>query len=176
VRHLHFTALEVMESLDLSIAPDRILVHLNTFHRKEDLDDLLRTAAGRGVRYLLVVSGDGGPRLPKLEPEDLEVSSKAVTSVELPGYIRSRFPGAFMCGVAFNQYEPPAHEIEKLERKIAAGAEFVVTQPVIGVDAEVARLLDRRIPIFVEAWMSRRIELVYECVGVAAPPGGAGAP
>lgn len=167
--HLHFTALEVIEELDLAIDPERVLVHLNTFHQKHDLDAFLKGAADRGLRYLLVVSGDGGPRLPRLEPEALGLTAKAVTSVELLDYIRSRYPSTFTCGVAYNQYEPVEHETGKLLKKLDAGAEFVITQPVIGADGRIARLMGHGVPVFVEAWMSRKIELVYECVGVTAP-------
>jgi methylenetetrahydrofolate reductase (NADPH) len=176
IGHLHFTALEVIDETGLAVDPERVLLHLNTFHRKDDLDAFLRGAADRGVRYLLVVSGDGGPRLPKLEPEDLGLATKAVTSVELLDYIRSRYPSMFTCGVAYNQYEPVEHETEKLLRKLDAGAAFVITQPVIGADGRIARLMGHGAPVFVDAWMSRKIELVYQCAGVTAPRTEPGSP
>ena len=73
---LHFSALEVLSYLDLPVEADRLLVHLNTFHRKPDLDETLEAARASGVRHLLVVSGDGGPRLAKLEPADLGVGGE----------------------------------------------------------------------------------------------------
>jgi methylenetetrahydrofolate reductase (NADPH) len=163
---LHFTAMETVEFLGLPLDPERTLLHLNTFHRKIDLDTFLDSARTAGLKHLLVVSGDGGPRLPKLEPEDLGSAAKAVTSVELLEYIAHRHPGAFTCGVAYNQYEPQEHEVEKLRRKVAAGARFVVTQPVVGADASVAALVSFGLPVWAGAWMSKRVDLLVECVGL----------
>lgn len=162
---LHFTALEVLQYQELGVEPDQFLLHLNSFHRKVDLDDMLRQADELGVRNILCVSGDGGPRLPKLEPEDLGLEAKAVTSIELLRYIESRYPGRFTLGVAFNQYEPLDHELRKLDAKIEAGAAFVATQPVIGEDAGVRELLGRDLPVYLGAWMSRKLHLLEDCVG-----------
>ena len=138
--NIHFTAMEVVGFLHLAFPPERTLLHLNSFHRKVDFDGFLREAHERGLKYILVVSGDGSPRLPRLEPEELGITAKTVTSVEMLRYIESEYPGHFSCGVAFNQYEPLAHEREKLRRKIDAGARFVITQPVIGREESVAAL------------------------------------
>ena len=81
--NLHFTPMEVISFLDLPIKPESLIVHLNSFHRKVDLDDFLDTAKETGVQHILCISGDGGPRLPKLEPEDLGLPGKTVTSAEL---------------------------------------------------------------------------------------------
>ena len=170
--NLHFTAMEVMDAMELPLDPERTLLHVNTFHRKVDLDGFLAAARGRGLKYLLVVSGDGGPRLPKLEPGDIGVQAKSVTSVELLRYIEREHPGAFTCGVAFNQYEPLSDEREKLSRKLAAGARFVITQPSIGRDPGVADLADAGVEVFVGSWMSKKIELLCDCVGVKKPEGG----
>ncbi len=178
---LHFAALEVLSYLDLPVHPDRLLVHLNTFHRRADLDETLDAARAVGVRHLLVVSGDGGPRLGKLEPADLGSPAQAVTSVELLAYIHAHHPGAFVTGVAYNPYEPPEHERAKLARKIEAGARFLVTQPVIGDRADVRELATiggpvstggpaAGLPVYVGAWMSRKVELLFECVGRPAEP------
>lgn len=164
--NLHFTAMETVEVLGLPLDPERTLLHLNTFHRKSDLDAFLDAARAAGLKHLLVVSGDGGPRLPKLEPLDLGSTAKAVTSVELLAYIEGRHPGAFECGVAFNQYEPAEHELEKLRRKIASGARFIVTQPVIGADAAISALGSFGLPVWAGAWMSKRVDLLVECVGL----------
>lgn len=164
--NLHFTAMETIDFLGLPLDGERTLLHLNTFHRAVDLDAFLEAARAAGVKHLLVVSGDGGPRLPKLEPADLGSSAKAVTSVELLEYVERRHPGAFRCGVAFNQYEPPDSEFEKLRRKIAAGARFVVTQPLLDADADLSALLNLGLSVWVGAWMSRRVELLVECVGL----------
>lgn len=166
---LHFTAMETVEFLGLPLHPERTLLHVNTFHRKPDLDAFLDAARGAGLKHLLVVSGDGGPRLPKLEPAEIGSSAKAATSVELLEYIERHWPGSFRCGVAFNPYEPVEHELAKLRRKIEAGARFIVTQPVIGADAAVSELDGHKLPVWVGAWMSKRIDLLLECVGVERP-------
>ena len=167
--NLHFTAMEVVGFLELPFDPERTLLHLNSFHRKSDFDAFLRDARERGIKHLLVVSGDGGPRLPRLEPSELGVATKTVTSVELLQYIEKEHPGSFVCGVAFNQYEPEEHEREKLRRKLEAGARFVITQPVLGADALVSALPREGVPVFVGAWMSKRIDPLCECVGVRRP-------
>ena len=163
--HVHFTAMEVVEFLGLPFDRERTLLHLNTFHRKVDLDTFLEAAATASLKHLLVVRGDGGPRLAKLEPSDIGSAAKTVTSVELLEYIRRQYPGAFTCGVAFNHYEPPEHELEKLRRKIEAGARFLITQPVIGSDSTVSSLRGFGLPVWVGAWMSRKVKLLLECVG-----------
>ena len=164
--NVHFTALEVVEFLDLPLDPERTLLHLNSFHTRSDLEAFLRGAAERGIRNMLVISGDGGPKLPRLEPSDVGIEAKTVTSIVLLRYIEREFPGVFTCGVAFNQYEPPEHELERLEQKIEAGARFVITQPVMGDMPVVDRLKDFGLPVFVGAWMSKRIDLLYSCVGL----------
>jgi len=168
--NVHFTAIEVMDFLDLPVDPERTLLHLNSFHFKSDMDAFLRAAADGGLTKLLVISGDGGPRLPRLEPSDVGVDAKAVTSVGLLGYIEREFPGVFTCGVAFNQYDPPEHELERLEWKIDAGARFVITQPVMGEDKVVAALADFGLPLFIGAWMSKRVDLLMQCVGLEPRP------
>jgi methylenetetrahydrofolate reductase (NADPH) len=170
--NLRFAALEVAEFLQIPFDPQRTLLHLNSFHRKEDFDAFLGEARERGIRNLLAVSGDGGPRLPRLEPSQLGIEAKTVTSVEILRYIEREHPGFFCCGVAYNQYEPPADEQEKLARKLAAGAQFVITQPVIGREPAVAELARIGVEIFVGAWMSKNIEPLCECVGVKRPQGG----
>ncbi len=117
------------------------------------------------MRRLLLISGDGSPRLPRLEPDELALTVKTVTSVELLRYVHARHPGAFTCGVAFNQYEPVDCEREKLERKTGAGAGFIITQPSISTDPIVSRLRQAGLPVWVGAWMSRRVDRLLECVG-----------
>jgi methylenetetrahydrofolate reductase (NADPH) len=163
--NLHFTAMETVNFLTLPLEPERTLLHVNTFHRKADLDGFLHEAKDRGLKKILVVSGDGGPRLTRLEPEDLGVEAKTVTSVELLGYIAREYPGSFTCGVAFNQYEPPEMEWDKLRAKVAAGAGFIITQPVIQGTPEVARLSEFGLPVWAGAWMSHRIDRFLACVG-----------
>lgn len=163
---LHFAAPEVLAYLSLPIDPERCLVHLNTFHRKSDLDDFLRQAKELRVKYLFCVSGDGSQRLTRLNPADLGMSVETVTAVELLAYIRKMCGGGFICGVAFNQYEPPEHEIQKLKHKLDAGAQFIITQPVIGRDERVLNLKQYCVPVFAAAWMSKRIDLLKQCLGV----------
>jgi methylenetetrahydrofolate reductase (NADPH) len=144
------------------------MIHLNTFHTKDDLHRILDSCKNFGIRQLLVISGDGSDRLPKLAPADIGATgTESVTSVELLQYIGKVYPGDFELGVAFNPYEPEDHEFAKMERKLAAGATFIITQPVIEshpvVDKLIARYPD--IPLIVEAWMSKRIDLLSEAVG-----------
>ena len=164
--NLHFTAMEVLTFLELDLQPETLLIHLNTFHRKADLDMFLDQAIAQGVRHLLCVSGDGGPRLPKLAPEDLELPGTTVTSIELLNYIQTRYPGRFICGVAFNQYEPADHEMAKLARKLAAGARFIITQPALEPNALLRDLERLNVPVFAGVWFSKRLDLLYKCLGV----------
>lgn len=163
--NLHFSAVEVLSYLAMPIDPEQCLIHLNTFHRKKDLDDFLRQARELSIRYLLCVSGDGSQRLTRLSPSDLNIEVGTVTSVELLQYIRKSYGGDFICGVAFNQYEPEDHETLKLRRKIEAGAQFIITQPAIGRDERVLRLAQFKVPVVVGAWMSKRIDLLQQCLG-----------
>jgi methylenetetrahydrofolate reductase (NADPH) len=72
--------------------------------------------------------------------------------------------------VAFNPYEPEEHEADKLRRKIEAGATFVITQPVIERHPVVDKLLaTSKLPVILEAWMSKKLHLLSECVGYPIP-------
>ena len=64
------SALEAIQYFGLPLDPEKAVMNLNTFHTKEDLDGLLNKAVEMGLKYLLVVRGDGGPDLRKLEPGD----------------------------------------------------------------------------------------------------------
>lgn len=170
--HLAFQGTEIIEAMELPVSPEKVMIHLNTFHNKEDLNHILNTCRDKGIRYLLVVSGDGSERLPKLNPSDVGAEGvESVTSVELLKYIRKEYPGVFVLGVAFNPYEPEDHEREKMERKLQAGATFIITQPLIERNAVVDRLLEAHpeIPTIVEAWMSKKIHLLSEAVGYEIP-------
>jgi len=148
------------------------MIHLNTFHRKDDLDNILESCKSKGIKYLLIITGDGSDRLPKLRPSDVDATDvESVTSVELLKYINREYPDSFVLGVAFNPYEPEEHEFEKMERKIRAGATFIVTQPLIEKNEVVDRLIKKypEIPIIVEAWMSRKLYLLSEAVGYEIP-------
>ncbi len=171
--HLAFQGTEIIEEMDLAVYPEQIMIHLNTFHTKTDLHQILDTCKNRGIKYLLVVSGDGSDRLPKLQPADVGAEGRvaSVTSVELMEYIQRQYPNTFVMGVAFNPYEPPEHEFEKLERKLSAGASFIITQPIIEQNAVVDELLQKygHLPIFIEAWMSKKLYLLSEAVGYPIP-------
>ena len=172
--NLSFQGPEVIEELGLEVRKDLVMIHLNTFHTKEDLDRILGSCKALGIRQLLVVSGDGSDRLPKLLPAELGVKgTESVTSVELVGYILRQYPGDFELGVAFNHYEPEEHEFAKMDRKLAAGATFIITQPVIERHPLVDKLLVTypTVPIIVEAWLSKKLELLSDAVGYEIPQG-----
>jgi len=169
---LSFQGTETIEELDLPVIPEQVMIHLTTFHTKDDLDNILGICKSKGIRYLLIITGDGSERLPKLQPSDIGVTDvESVTSVELLKYINREYPDTFVLGVAFNPYEPEEHELEKMERKIKAGATFIITQPLIERNEVVDRLLKKypEIPVIVEAWMSRKLHLLSEAVGYEIP-------
>jgi methylenetetrahydrofolate reductase (NADPH) len=169
---LAFQGPEIIEELGLKVYPDQVMIHLNTFHTKEDLHNILNTCKSFGIKYLLIVSGDGSDRLPKLTPSDVGITDvQSVTSVELIRYIENTYPGVFTMGVAFNPYEPPEHEFEKMERKMKAGASFIITQPVIERNPIVDELLVKypHVPVIVEAWMSKKLYLLSDAVGYEIP-------
>jgi methylenetetrahydrofolate reductase (NADPH) len=169
---LSFQGTEIIEEFELPVIPEQVMIHLNTFHRKDDLDNILDQCKSRAIKYLLVITGDGSERLPKLRPSDVEMNHvETVTSVELIRYINREYPDTFVLGVAFNPYEPEEHEFEKMERKIKAGATFIITQPLIEKNKIVDRLLEKYsgIPVVVEAWMSKKMYLLSEAVGYEIP-------
>jgi methylenetetrahydrofolate reductase (NADPH) len=170
--NLAFQGTEVIEELDLPVHPEQVMIHLNTFHTRDDLHNILDYCAKSGIKYLLVVSGDGSDRLPKLQPSDVGATNvEAVTSVELLRYIATTYPGQFVLGVAFNPYEPQDHEFAKMDRKLAAGASFIVTQPLIEQNAVVDKLLAKypKISVIIEAWMSKKLSLLSDAVGYVIP-------
>jgi len=169
---LSFQGTEIIEELELPVIAKQVMIHLNTFHRKDDLDNILDLCKSKGIRYLLIITGDGSERLPKLRPSDIGATDvESVTSVELLKYINREYPDTFILGVAFNPYEPEEHEFEKMKRKIKAGATFIITQPLIERNEVVDRLLQKypEIPVIVEAWMSRKLYLLSEAVGYEIP-------
>ena len=170
--NLAFQGTEMIEELRLPALENQVMIHLNTFHTKDDLHRILDSCRNSGIRQLLVITGDGSDRLPRLTPPDVGADGvEAVTSVELLRYIDRVYPGDFDLGVAFNPYEPEDHEFAKLERKIAAGASFAITQPVIERHPVVDRLLAEYpdFPVVVEAWMSKKLSLLSEAVGYEIP-------
>jgi len=170
--NLAFQGTEVIEELNLPVHSEQIMIHLNTFHTLEDLRTILDTCKKIGIKYLLIISGDGSDRLPKLQSTDLNLSNAVtVTSVELLHYIHHEYPNDFILGVAFNPYEPPEHEFHKLDRKMKAGASFIVTQPVIEKNEIVGQMLKLypSVPVIIEAWMSKKLHLLSEAVGYEIP-------
>jgi len=168
---LSYGAMETIELLDLPVRPEQLMVHLNTFHPRAELDGILAAFAVAGGRQLLVVSGDGSQRLHRLEPAEIGIDCRTVTSVELLRYIDREYPGRFTCGVAFNPYEPQDAEIEKMKRKAGAGASFIITQPILGRDDRLDGLVPFGLPVILDAWMSKKLHLLSECVGHEIPEG-----
>jgi methylenetetrahydrofolate reductase (NADPH) len=140
-------------------------MNLNTFHTKSELYGLLQKAAKVDLKYILVVRGDGGPLLPKLEAKSIGGSRSVATSIDLIRYINKEYSGQFITGAAFNPYSPMSFELDRMKQKIDAGAKYAVTQPVIGKDKSVDKLKDLNITIVVEGWMSENIDLLYRSVG-----------
>jgi len=168
---LSYGAMETIDLLGLPVHPEQLMVHLNTFHPRKELDEILGAFAAAGGRHVLVVSGDGSQRLHRLEPAEIGIECTTVTSVELLRFIDREHPGRFTCGVAFNPYEPQDAEIEKMKRKAGAGASFIITQPIIGRDDRLAGLEPFRLPVTLDAWMSKKLHLLSECVGHEIPEG-----
>ena len=158
-------ALESFDLRDLSVDSNKVVMNLNTFHTKNELDGLLRKAAKASLKYILVVRGDGGPLLPKLDAKSIGGSKSVATSIDLIRYINHEFSGQFITGAAFNPYNPMPFELNRMKQKIDAGAKFAVTQPIIGRDKSVEMLQDLNIAIVIEAWMSENIDLLYRSVG-----------
>ena len=158
-------AIESMNYRNLTVEPNNVVMNLNTFHTKSDLDAKLNGAAKEGVKYILVVRGDGGPQLPNLDPKEVGGKLSVATSIDLIRYINSQYTNQFITGAAFNPYNPVSFEIKRMEHKIDAGAKFAVTQPIIGKDENVDRLGELNIPVVVEAWMSKNIDLLFKSVG-----------
>jgi methylenetetrahydrofolate reductase (NADPH) len=167
---LSYQPIEVIQELELNSKPDQVMIHLTTFHTLTQIHEILDFCLDRNIFNLLVVTGDGSPRLPKLSLTDMGAvgsGKKNVTSVELVKYIHLKYPSKFNLGVAFNPYEPFAGEFAKMEAKVAAGASFIVTQPILAknenLDVLLAKYAD--MPVILDAWMSKNIHLLSEAVG-----------
>jgi methylenetetrahydrofolate reductase (NADPH) len=168
--HLSFQCTELIEEFDLPVPENRVLCHVNTFHTADDIENILASCKRLGIHNILIISGDGSDRLPKLQPQEVGADTDSVTTVELARYIRNRHDGEFRLGAAFNQYEPEDYEFDKLKRKIEAGVEFIITQPVVGKEEIIHRLIGFDIPVFLEAWMSKNTGLLADCIGYDLPP------
>ena len=160
-----FSAFECFEATDYWPAPEKVVLNLNTFHSKDELDAILRRAADYGVRYLLVVRGDGGPKLPRLDPLSVGGRYNIATTMDLLRYIKGEYGDQFVTGAAFNPYKPMPFELDRAHKKLEAGAKFFITQPLIGKNEDVDGLRHFCDNVIVEAWMSKKIELFYKSVG-----------
>ena len=159
-----YSLLETLAFCGLSVHPERTVMNLNTFHTKGELDGMLQGAADIGLKYILVIRGDGGPALPKLDPESIGSEKSVATSVDLIRYINTEYSGIFITGAAYNQYNPVEFETNRLKQKIDAGAKYIITQPVLGKDPNVDLLKDFDIPVVIEAWMSEKVDLLLKSV------------
>jgi methylenetetrahydrofolate reductase (NADPH) len=158
-------ALESIDLSGLSVDSEKIVMNLNTFHTKNQLDGLLQKAAEAKIKYILVVRGDGGPLLSKLDAKSIGGKLSVATSIDLIRYINKEYSDQFITGAAFNPYNPMPFELNRMKQKIDAGAQYVVTQPIIGKDENVDSLKKFNIAVVVEAWMSNNIDLLYKSVG-----------
>ena len=158
-------ALESIDLKGLSVDREKTVMNLNTFHKKDELDMLLDRASKARLKYILVVRGDGGPLLPKLDPKSIGGKLNVATSIDLIRYINTEYTDQFITGAAFNPYNQMPFELNRVKQKIDAGARYVVTQPILGKDKNVDRLKDFNITVVVEAWMSNNIDLFCKSVG-----------
>jgi methionine synthase / methylenetetrahydrofolate reductase (NADH) len=148
------------------------------------LSDLLGAAA-IGLRNLLVVTGDP----PKMGPYPDATAVFDIDSIGLtnlvhnlnrgldPGGNQIGEPTRFVIGVGVN---PAAldldQELKRFEWKVAAGAEFAVTQPVFDVgqlERFMGRIAHVRIPVIAGIWPLTSVRnaefLANEVPGVAVP-------
>jgi len=158
-------ALESIDLCGLAVDPEKTVMNLNTFHTKNELDGLLQKAAKAKIKYILVVRGDGGPLLSKLDSKSIGGKLSVATSIDLIRYVHKQYPAQFITGAAFNPYKPMPFELNRMKQKIDAGATYVVTQPIIGKDEKVDKLKKLNVDVVVEAWMSNNIDLFYKSVG-----------
>jgi 5,10-methylenetetrahydrofolate reductase len=158
-------ALESFNLRNLSVDSDKVVMNLNTFHTKTELDMLLQKAANVNLKYILVVRGDGGPLLPKLDAKSIGGGRSVATSIDLIRYINKEYAGQFITGAAYNPYKPISFELNRMEQKIEAGAKYAITQPIIGKDPSAEALMKFNITVVVEAWMSKNVDLLYKSVG-----------
>lgn len=160
-----FSAFECFTATGYWPDPKNIVLNLNTFHSKDQLDAILQQAADFGLRYLLVVRGDGGPNLPRLDPLSVGGTYNIATTMDLLGYINSEYGDRFVTGSAFNPYKPMPFELDRARKKVGAGAKFFITQPMVGANDDVDALKGFCDNVVIEAWMSTNIELFYKSVG-----------
>lgn len=160
-----YSAFEAFEATDYWPDPEHIVLNLNSFHSKDQLDAILKKAADYGLKYLLVVRGDGGPQLPRLDPLSVGGTHNIATTMDLLSYIKKEYGSQFVTGAAFNPYKPMPFELDRAKKKLDAGADYFITQPMVGRNLDVDTLIQLCDNVIVEAWMSKKIELFYKSVG-----------
>jgi len=77
------SALEAIDLGGLAVEPEKVVMNLNTFHTKNELDGLLQKAAKSNLKYILGVRGDGRPLLPKFESRSIGGQMTVATSIDL---------------------------------------------------------------------------------------------
>ncbi len=147
------------------------------------LSDLLGAAAA-GLRNVLAVTGDPPRMGPYESGATPEIDSIGLTNLVYrlnhgldPGGNPIGEPTQFVIGVAANHTAPDLErELSRLDWKVDAGAEFVVTQPAFDVD-QLARFVKRaehyHLPIIAGVWpliSLRNAEfLANEVPGISVP-------
>lgn len=137
------------KSLDLAATCQKELgiptvLHLTcTNTNKEVIDDALTRAKAAGIRNILALRGD-----PPRTKEYWTPNCSFLNAVDLVRYIRARHGDFFCVGVAGYPeghvdgadaaLQDPARDLPYLEAKVAAGADFIITQLFFDVDAFVA--------------------------------------
>lgn len=81
---------------------------------KKELDSLLDRAADASLKHILVVRGDGGPLLSKLDPAAIGSEKSVATSIDLIRHIHASYPGRFNTGAAFNPCKPLRIEMDRM--------------------------------------------------------------
>ncbi|MCK7468646.1 MAG: hypothetical protein MZU91_11405 [Desulfosudis oleivorans] len=95
-----------------------------------------------------------------------------MTSVELLRYIDREYPGH--ASPAASPSIPTSRRTPSSRRwsgRSHAGASFIITQPIIGRDDRLAGLEPFGLPVTLDAWMSKKLHLLSECVGHEIPEG-----
>lgn len=100
---------------------------------REELLDVLRELRDRGIENILALRGDP----PQGETAFRPLPGGFTHASELVAFIRDRFGAAFSIGVAgYPEKHPeapdPASDLRHLVEKVAAGADFIVTQLFFG--------------------------------------------
>ena len=100
----------------------------------------------------------------QINPQDIGGTKNIGTSIDLLRYINTTHAGKFITGAAYNPYNPMPFESNRLREKNRAGAKFVITQPVIGKDSNIDSIFSFGMPVIVEAWMSKNLDLLFKSI------------